>query len=146
MCGATVSETCNIISSARLVCMADIGKNFKPIWGLWRIMRSKVYRNICAQHIFSICNIFNMQYFQYATFCWCRPRKLTVKGIHVNTTITETVVQEPGRSMGPPPGGKQDSVFFEKVIGCPDHSRMPKSISGELFHLRVEKVYIYISK
>ena len=37
-----------------------------------------------------------------------------------------------------PPGGN-DIVFFRKVIGCPDHSRMSPFISGELFGLRVEK-------
>ena len=37
------------------------------------------------------------------------------------------------------PGEGNDIVFFLKVIGCPDHSRMPPFISGELFGLRVEK-------
>ena len=53
------------------------------------------------------------------------------------------IVQELGRFMSSPPRGGNDIVFFQKVIGCPDHSRMPPFISGELFGLRVEKKIIY---
>ena len=59
-----------------------------------------------------------------------------------NMIAKQIVVQELGRFMSPPWGGN-DIVFFRKVIGYPDHSRMPPFISGELFGLSVEnKNYI----
>ena len=61
-------------------------------------------------------------------------------------TWSGNLVQEPGMSMCPPPGGGNDIVFFRKVIGCSDYSRRPLFISSKLFGLRVEKENQYISK
>ena len=66
--------------------------------------------------------------------------------ITVILSTTTDIRNSPGARrlyVSPPGGGKRHSVFL-KVIGCPDHSRMPPFISGELFGLRVEnKNYIY---
>ena len=53
-------------------------------------------------------------------------------------SIVLCLVQDPVHFMSLFRGGN-DIVCFCKVIGSSDHSRMPMSISGELFGLRVKK-------
>ena len=55
-------------------------------------------------------------------------------------SIVLCLVQDPVHFMSLIRGGN-DIVCFCKVIGSSDHSRMPMSISGELFGLRVKKIY-----